>query len=40
MVAPHRLADAALVERVVAMMERKSVDVFAHQINALIEQVI
>ncbi|MEY3654984.1 MAG: hypothetical protein RL739_3154 [Pseudomonadota bacterium] len=38
MVAPHRLADAALVERVVAMMERKSADVFAHQINALIER--
>ena len=38
MVAPHRLTDAALVERVVAMMERKSADVFAHQINALIER--
>jgi pimeloyl-ACP methyl ester carboxylesterase len=38
MVAPQRLSDAALVERVVAMMERKSADVFAHQIKALIER--
>jgi len=38
MVAPQRLTDVALVERVVAMMERKSAEVFAHQINALIER--
>jgi pimeloyl-ACP methyl ester carboxylesterase len=38
MVAPQRLSDTALVERVVAMMERKSAEVFAHQIKALIER--
>jgi len=36
MVAPARLADAALIESIVAMLARKSADVFAHQIQALL----
>lgn len=38
MVAPHRLTDGVLIERVVAMLDRKSAQVFAHQIKALIER--
>lgn len=33
---PRRLADAALVEAIVAMFERKSADIFARQIAALL----
>jgi len=36
MLAPLRLADAALVETIVAMFERKSADIFARQIAALL----
>lgn len=36
MVEPARLADAALVEAIVAMFERKSADIFARQIQALL----
>ena len=36
MVAPARLADAALVEAIVQMFERKSVDIFQRQIKALL----
>lgn len=36
MVHPQRLADAALVARIVAMFERKSADTFARQIRALL----
>lgn len=38
MVHPERLRDAALVESVVAMFERKSADVFAAQIQALLHR--
>lgn len=38
MVHPARLADAALIERIVAMFERKSADTFARQIRALLER--
>ena len=38
MVAPHRLGDAALIEAIVAMLVRKSADVFAHQIQALLNR--
>lgn len=38
MVAPHRLGDAALIEAIVAMLARKSADVFAHQIQALLNR--
>lgn len=38
MVAPERLADAALIEAIVAMLARKSADVFAHQIQALLNR--
>jgi pimeloyl-ACP methyl ester carboxylesterase len=36
MVAPARLADAALIEAIVQMFERKSVDIFQRQIKALL----
>jgi pimeloyl-ACP methyl ester carboxylesterase len=36
MVAPARLADAALIEAIVQMFERKSVDIFRRQIKALL----
>jgi pimeloyl-ACP methyl ester carboxylesterase len=36
MVAPARLADVALVEAIVQMFERKSVDIFQRQIKALL----
>ncbi len=36
MVAPARLADAALIEEIVQMFERKSEDVFKRQIRALL----
>ena len=36
MVHPQRLTDAALIERIVAMFERKSADTFARQIHALL----
>lgn len=39
MVAPARLTgDAALVESIVAMMQRKTADTFAHQIHALLNR--
>lgn len=38
MVAPARLADAALVESIVAMLERKSADTFEQQIEALLKR--
>ena len=38
MVAPHRLADTELVEAIVAMLARKPADVFAHQIQALLNR--
>jgi pimeloyl-ACP methyl ester carboxylesterase len=38
MVAPHRLADADLIESIVAMLARKSAEVFAHQIQALLDR--
>ncbi len=38
MVAPDRLADAELIEAIVAMLARKSADVFAHQIQALLNR--
>jgi len=38
MVATHRLSDAVLIESVVAMLDRKSAQVFARQIKALIER--
>jgi pimeloyl-ACP methyl ester carboxylesterase len=38
MVAPERLGDAALIEAIVAMLARKSADVFAHQIQALLKR--
>jgi pimeloyl-ACP methyl ester carboxylesterase len=36
MVAPSRLTDAALIEAIVQMFERKSVDIFQRQIKALL----
>ena len=36
MVAPERLRDAALIEEIVRMFERKSADIFARQIRALL----
>jgi pimeloyl-ACP methyl ester carboxylesterase len=36
MVAPARLADAVLIEAIVQMFERKSVDIFQRQIKALL----
>lgn len=36
MVHPQRLTDAALIERIVAMFERKSADTFARQVHALL----
>ena len=36
MVAPARLADAAFIEAIVQMFERKSVDIFQRQIKALL----
>lgn len=38
MVHPQRLQDAALIESIVAMFARKSADVFAAQIEALLER--
>jgi pimeloyl-ACP methyl ester carboxylesterase len=38
MVAPSRLEDAALIESIVLMFERKSVDIFQRQIKALLER--
>jgi pimeloyl-ACP methyl ester carboxylesterase len=38
MVHPARLDDAALIERIVAMFERKSADTFARQVRALLER--
>jgi pimeloyl-ACP methyl ester carboxylesterase len=38
MVHPQRLADTALIDDIVAMFERKSADVFARQIRALLER--
>jgi len=38
MVAPERLADAELIEAIVAMLARTSADVFAHQIRALLHR--
>jgi len=38
MVAPERLADGALIETIVAMLARKSADVFAKQIQALLNR--
>ena len=36
MVHPDRLADIELIERILAMFERKTADIFANQINALL----
>jgi pimeloyl-ACP methyl ester carboxylesterase len=38
MVAPSRLSDAALIEEIVHMFERKSEDIFKRQIKALLER--
>ena len=38
MVAPHRLADTALIESILAMFERKNATIFEHQLRALIER--
>ncbi len=38
MVAPSRLSDTALIEKIIAMICRKSEDVFKRQIKALIER--
>lgn len=38
MVAPSRLSDAALIEDIVQMFERKSEDIFKRQIKALLER--
>ena len=38
MVAPHRLSDTALLDRIVAMFERKTVAHFEAQIRALLER--
>ena len=38
MVAPARLADAALIEAIVQMFEHKSVDIFQRQIKALLKR--
>lgn len=38
MVHPQRLSDAALVERIVAMFERRSADAFERQIRALLQR--
>lgn len=38
MVAPSRLSDAALIESIVQMFERKSEDIFKRQIKALLER--
>jgi pimeloyl-ACP methyl ester carboxylesterase len=38
MVAPTRLTDAALIEAIVQMFERKSVDIFQRQIKALLSR--
>ena len=38
MVAPQRLADRALIESIVAMLARKSAEVFANQIQALLKR--
>ena len=36
MIHPHRLADTALMERIVQMMERKTPEIFEAQMNALL----
>ena len=38
MVAPQRLQDAALIESILAMFERKSADIFERQLRALIHR--
>lgn len=38
MVHPDRLADVELIERILAMFERKSADIFANQIHALLNR--
>lgn len=38
MVAPHRLSDQALINDILDMFERKTVDIFQRQINALIHR--
>ena len=38
MVAPQRLTDAALIESILAMFERKSADIFERQLHALIHR--
>ena len=38
MVAPQRLSDAALIEDIMAMFERKSADIFERQLRALIQR--
>lgn len=38
MVHPDRLADTALIERILTMFERKSADIFANQIHALLNR--
>lgn len=38
MVAPQRLSDAALIESILAMFERKSADIFERQLRALIQR--
>ena len=38
MVAPQRLSDAALIEDILAMFERKSADIFERQLRALIQR--
>lgn len=38
MVAPQRLGDAALIEDILAMFERKSADIFERQLRALIQR--
>ena len=38
MVAPQRLSDAALIEAILAMFERKSADIFERQLRALIQR--
>jgi len=38
MVAPHRLADAPLIDSILEMFERKSADIFERQLHALIHR--
>ena len=38
MVAPHRLSDAALIDRILDMFARKSADIFERQIRALLDR--